>query len=354
MEPVTSVMVVDDSAFIRSVLQRLINGFDGFEVVAAARDGRDAIAQLERVGPDVITLDVEMPRMDGLETLRAIMAMRPTPVVMVSSLTTVGARTTIAALAAGAVDVVTKPSGPRSLDLHRVRGELEQKLRAAARARVGPRSAAAATAESRPAPPRPPVIPRAGRQQGLLLIGASTGGPTALQSFLAELPDDLSDAVVIVQHMPAGFTASLAAHLDANCKIPVREACDGDILQAGSAYVAPGGYHLQIEDGRRIRLNDDPPRHGVRPAVDVTLESIATDRHQSTPLTVVVLTGMGMDGAQGCYRLHQRGAVIMAQDEDSSVVYGMPRAVAKLGIAHHIGSPAELARHYLAGRQLPS
>lgn len=336
------VLVVDDSAFMRKVISDLLGSDGSLAVIGTARDGLDALEKAAALQPDVVTLDVEMPRLDGLATLRRLMAEQPRAVVMVSSLTRSGADATVRALALGAVDVVAKPSGAVSLDLHVVRDELVRKVKAAAQ--VAPRHLrpAGGTAVWEPQPVRRDVKPAVGTGLSrLVVVAASTGGPGALHRLLGPLPSGLPAGLLVVQHMPAGFTRSLAAHLDQSSGLTIREAAAGDRLTDGLALVAPGGHHLTLTAGGGVELSSAPHRHGVRPAADVTLESVPNALVRRC--LVVVLTGMGMDGARGARCLKDRGAEVWAQDEASSVVYGMPRAVAELGAADRVGTPEQLA-----------
>ncbi len=333
------VLVVDDSAFMRRLLTDLLQSDPDVVVVGTARDGCDALARVEQLAPDVITLDVEMPRLDGMATLQQLMVQHPCPVVMVSSVTQRGAEATVRALALGAVDFVPKPSGAISLDMQRSRAELLQKVKAAA---------LVAVERLRPVPGRPagPVPPAAGRPAGvhlsrLVVVAASTGGPGALHRLFQPLPERLAAGLLVVQHMPAGFTRSLAAHLDQTSPLAVREAAAGDQLVDGLALIAPGGSHLRLGSDGRAVIDDGPPRHGVRPAADVTLEAVPPALAASA--LVVVLTGMGMDGARGAKYLRDRGATVWAQDAASAVVYGMPRAVAELGVVERTGPPEAIA-----------
>lgn len=340
---------------MRKVITGLLESDPELTVVGTARDGLEAMEKAIGLAPDVVTLDVEMPRLDGLGALKGIMAQRPLPVVMVSSLTHAGADATIQALALGAVDFVPKPSGAVSLDLHKVRDEMVRKVKVAARTtpgrlrpwlrgagagRVAPVAPASATAPTRlPGPSG--GQPVTGGLTRLVVVAASTGGPGALYRLLGPLPADLRAGLVVVQHMPPGFTRSLAAHLDQVSALRVREAAAGDRLADGLALVAPGGFHLVLAAGGVVALDTGPPRHGVRPAADVTLESVPADLARRA--LVVVLTGMGMDGARGAGHLKRQGAIVWVQDEESSVVWGMPRATAELGVADRVGSPEQLA-----------
>ncbi len=339
-------LVVDDSAFMRRVISDLLSGEPDLEVVGTARDGQEGLEKAQALAPDVITLDVEMPRMSGLEMLERLMAVNPLPVVMVSSLTRPNADVTVRALQLGAVDFVPKPSGTISLDMHKVREELCRKVRAAARA---PRSALVRCAPARRQPAGPaPYGHKPGRPGGparslsrVVVIGASTGGPSALMEVIPRLPADFPGGLLVVQHMPALFTRYLAEHLDAASALAVREAREGDELRDGLCLVAPGGRHLVLAADGRVALDDSPPQHGVRPAVDVTLESVA--RSWDGDVLVAILTGMGMDGARGTRAVKARGARVVAQDEATCVVYGMPRAVVEMGLADHVVPLQEIA-----------
>src|SRR5712692_6558079 len=269
------VLVVDDSAFMRRVVSEAIAAQPDMEVAGVAINGLDALVKVEQLQPDVVTLDVEMPDMDGLTALRHLMSRYPRPVVMLSSQTQDGAVTTLRALSIGAVDFVAKPSGAISLDFHRVKDELVQKIRVAAKANV---HGAILTPPARPIPVRSAVdtrhVLRNTRFDRLVVIGSSTGGPRALGTLFPALPADGRTAYLIVQHMPAGFTRSLADRLDGASQLSVREAAQGDQLAAGLALVAPGNSHLRISPSGSVELDDGPRVHGVRPSVDVTLASV--------------------------------------------------------------------------------
>ncbi|MGI4788837.1 MAG: protein-glutamate methylesterase/protein-glutamine glutaminase [Janthinobacterium lividum] len=322
------VLVVDDSAFMRKMICEILGRDPELCVVGPARDGADALVKLETLQPDVITLDVEMPVLDGFGTLTEIMRRRPTPVVMLSSLTQRGAEATLRCLELGAVDFVGKPSGSISLDIEKVAADLVRAIKSAAKARVS--SAPVAAVRQIPAPIRTSreSVPKA-RNSGVLVIGSSTGGPRALQALVPALPADLGVPVVIVQHMPAGFTASLAQRLDSISPLEVREAAEGDLLKAGRILVAPGGCHLEFDKNGTVHLTDAPPIHGVRPSVDVTLASLTP--LYGARLTAVLLTGMGRDGARGLKTIHDLGGKTFAEDETTCTVYGMPKAAVELG-----------------------
>lgn len=339
------VLVVDDSAFMRRILTELLSAEPDIEVAGTARDGQDGVEKALALAPDVITLDVEMPRLDGYGALQAIMQRRPTPVVMVSSHTREGAEATIRALALGAVDVLAKPSGPISLDMATVREDLVRKVRAAAGARVRyRRSLAEWTPPARsPRPPGPPgpAAGSPGRAARAVAIACSTGGPGALHQVVPRLPADLPAAVLVVQHMPPGFTRSLAQRLDDLSPIAVKEAEDGDPVRPGQVLVAPGGKHMVVGADGKVRLTEDPPVHGVRPAADPLLESLPPVF--GSRVLAVVLTGMGYDGARGVRAVKRAGGRCVAEDASTCVVYGMPRVVIEMGLADEVVPIHEVA-----------
>jgi two-component system chemotaxis response regulator CheB len=336
------VLVVDDSVLMRQAVRRILNSDDGIEVVDIARDGLEALAKIEKLQPDVLTMDVEMPHMDGLSALRLLMERFPCPVVMLSSLTSAGAEATVKALSMGAIDFMQKPSGQSPGGLGAVADQLIAKVRHAATARVRkPLSLPA----SRPAPSAPvklagPVAPTTSMPPGpgrepdrLLVIGSSTGGPRALAEVVSALPGDLPCAVLIVQHLPAGFTKSLADRLDQSSALSVAEAKDGDFLAVGRVLVAPGDFHLKVVS-RRVQLEMGPRRHGVRPSVDTTLETAAAVFGPG--MLTAILTGMGEDGRDGAGVLKEAGGIVLAEHESTCVVYGMPRAVVEAGLADEV------------------
>ncbi|MDY6875011.1 MAG: chemotaxis response regulator protein-glutamate methylesterase [Chloroflexota bacterium] len=332
------VLVVDDSAVLRYAMSKYLDADPGVTVVGSARDGLDALDMIPDLKPDVVTLDVEMPRMDGLTALKHIMAECPTPVVMLSALTKRGARTTIQALMRGAVDFVSKPSA--GADMQATIEELVVKLKVAAGTRlVTPHS-------SPPTPQRPPTTSKLGprpfnRGDPLIVIGASTGGPRALQEVLSKLPADLPAAMTVVQHMPPGFTRSLARRLDEHSPLTVREATDGEVLARGLVLVAPGDFHLRFGAARQVILDHGPPQCHVRPAADVTMTS-AAERYEAA-VVGAVLTGMGADGTEGSRHIKAAGGKVVAEDETTSVVYGMPRSVVEAGLADQVVPLPEVA-----------
>ncbi|MBP0629644.1 chemotaxis response regulator protein-glutamate methylesterase [Cupriavidus sp. AcVe19-1a] len=326
------VLCVDDSALIRSLMTEIINSQPDMEVVGTAPDPLVARDLIKRLNPDVLTLDVEMPRMDGLDFLERLMRLRPMPVLMVSSLTERGSEITMRALELGAVDFVTKPKLGIRDGLLEYTDTIADKLRAAARARV--RAAAQpAPGASAPAPIlRSPLL----STEKLIILGASTGGAEAIKEFLMPLPPD-SPAVMIVQHMPAGFTRSFAQRLDGLCRITVKEAEHGERVLPGHAYIAPGDSHLRLaRSGANYvaYLSQEAPVNRHRPSVDVLFDSAA--EHGGKNVIGVILTGMGKDGARGMLRMREAGAYNLAQDEHTCIVFGMPKEAIATGGVHEI------------------
>lgn len=361
-------LVVDDSAFTRKVVSDMLGSDPDITVVDIARDGRAAVEKARALRPDVITMDVEMPVMDGLAALRAIMSERPVPVVMLSALTQEGAAVTIQALELGAVDFVAKPSHSMTVGLGEIRDQLVAKVKLAARAKVrapgvarpgGARGAKVGGdalpgggGHGRTIPSETVLLSRlAGgesRKAGpikesdiAVVIGSSTGGPSALNQVLPALPGDIRAAILVVQHMPPGFTRSLAARLDEASAIAVKEAEAGDRLADAVALVAPGGHHMSVIGDGEVVLTTDPPRNGVRPSVDTTMESAA--RVYGDRLVGVVLTGMGRDGAAGMAAIKAAGGRTIAEHESTCVIYGMPRAVIEQGLADVVVPVHEVA-----------
>lgn len=325
---------------MRRTIAALLDAEADLQVVGQAADGDDALRKVESLLPDVVTLDVQMPGLDGLEVLRRIMRTRPKPVVMLSYLTRAGAAPTLKALLIGAVDVVAKPSGPISLDLADLRDDLPRKVRAAAQATVRPGlhgetegAAASAPAGSRTSRPL---------AQQLVVIGASTGGPGALATIVPDLPCDGGVAYLVVQHMPAWLTVPLAERLGRRARMPVRVIEDGDRLLGGTVFLAPGDFHVRV-DGRQVwRLDQGPKVKSVRPSVDVALQSAAAAF--GPRLTAAILTGMGDDGADGTADVRSRGGAVLAEHESTCVVWGMPRVVAERGLADRVVPLTDMAR----------
>jgi two-component system, chemotaxis family, protein-glutamate methylesterase/glutaminase len=324
------VLIVDDSAFMRKLLSDFINEDPNMHVVGIARDGRDALDKVEKWNPDVVTLDVELPDMNGLEVLKQLMTIHPLPVVMVSTLTQRGAQTTLEAMAWGAIDFVAKPSGAISHDLHKVKDELVSKIKIAAKVNIK-QAHVHPTIEIPEMKTYDCILPRT---QKLVCIGASTGGPRALQTVIKGLPKGLQAPIFIVQHLPAPFTATLAERLNALSSSRVKEAENGEIVQNGVIYLAPGGYHLKVRmsgPNLVIELDDSAPVHGVKPAFDVLLNSISTISDQE--LVVAVLTGMGSDGARGLLDIKQNQKFYaIAESSETAVIFGMPKAAINTGV----------------------
>jgi len=340
------VLVVDDSALVRQVLTAVLDAAPDVEVTGTASDPYVARRKIKEIEPDVLTLDVEMPRMDGITFLRNLMRLRPMPVVMVSSLTERGAEVTLRALELGAVDFVAKPALDVSRGLEEYAEELLAKVRVAAGARVGGLPAQYARPAGRAFPPASSRGFKATHQ--LVAIGASTGGTEAIKDVLTRLPAD-APGIVITQHIPAAFSAAFAARMDGVSAMKVCEAADGQRILPGHAYIAPGDRHLSVhQDGARYvcRLEAGPPVNRHRPSVDVMFKSVA--RNIGANAVGVVLTGMGDDGARGLLEMQEAGASTFAQDEASSVVWGMPGAAVRLGAADAVVPLGEMAAAILA------
>jgi len=339
------VLVVDDSGFFRRRLTEILNSDPQIEVVESAVDGKDAVSKVLACRPDVITMDIEMPVMNGIDATRQIMKAKPTPILMFSSLTYDGAKATLDALEAGATDFLPKRFDDISNDKEEARKILcgRVKTLAAGNASIAPARPATsalrqpvASQQTTAAAPVPPPS-RSTKQfkaqdYEVLAIGTSTGGPVALQEVLIQLPENFSLPILLVQHMPEKFTEAFAARLDQLCKISVKEAKDGDALQSGVALLAPGGKQMQVEKraGRLVvKVSEETdPLQNYKPCVDVTFESLAN--FIGGRVIGVILTGMGADGREGCNKLKLRGSTIWAQDEATSTIYGMPSAVANI------------------------
>lgn len=339
----TKVLIVDDSALIRSVMSEIVNSQPDLEVVATAPDPLVARDLIKKHNPDVLTLDVEMPKMDGLDFLEKLMRLRPMPVLMVSSLTERGSEITMRALELGAVDFVTKPKISIQSGMREYADMIADKIRAAARARIAPRSRVAPVASAPLSALRSPLI----SSEKLIIIGASTGGTEAIREFLMQMPSDCP-GILIAQHMPEGFTTSFAKRLDSLCKISVVESAGNERVLPGHAYIAPGHSHLLLtRSGANYmtRIEQSPPVNRHRPSVDVLFRSAAQAAGKNA--VGVILTGMGKDGAAGMLEMRQAGAHNFAQDEASCVVFGMPREAIALGAAHDVGPLTALPRMVL-------
>lgn len=339
------VLIVDDSKYMRYVLGNMLGADPGMEVVGEARNGLDALEMIPRLNPDVVTMDFEMPRMDGLSALQAIIERHPLPVIMVSSHTREGGEITIRALELGAVDFVHKPEGRDLLTMDGVKEELLAKIKTAALVDVVRAVAQKPAGEA--AVIHAPVAPGAAPElRKLIIIGSSTGGPKTLCNIMRRFPSNLPASIIIVQHMPEGFTASLSARLNTVSQLDVKEASAGAKILPGKALVAPGDYHLTISKDKTVRLSQEPRVNGVRPAIDVTMRSAAEvfgDR-----VVGVILTGMGRDGTEGGGAVRRAGGKMIAQSVDTCVVDGMPLSLIEAGQADKIAPIDKMASEIIS------
>nr|WP_084788085.1 chemotaxis response regulator protein-glutamate methylesterase [Anaerobacillus alkalidiazotrophicus] len=342
-------LIVDDSAFMRKMLTDMLEEDNRINVIATARNGADAIEKVRIHDPDVVTLDVEMPVMNGLEALQQIMKSTPKPVIMVSSTTKEGAENSVLAMSYGAIDFIAKPSGAISLDLHKVQNELIEKIHLAASVKLSKVLSTTKEKKKDLIVRKDHLVNNSSKRlldKKIVAIGTSTGGPKALQKVLANLPADINAPILIVQHMPVGFTKSLAERLNRLSKITVKEAEDGEVVKKGIAYIAPGGYHLKVRcigPTLAIKLDQSPPENGHRPSVDTMLNSIAEIKDYST--VMVIMTGMGSDGTKGLLKLKESTNVVaIAEAEESAIVYGMPRSVIKTNKIDEIVHLDEIAQ----------
>lgn len=367
----SKLLVVDDSAFMRKLISDFFTDHAQIEVVGSARNGKDAIKKIQQLKPDVVTMDVEMPEMNGLEALKEIMKVSPVPVIMLSSTTQRGTENTLTAMEYGAVDFVAKPSGTISLDLHKIQEELVHKVLEAstvpvaklkkplskrgARAKTSTSFATNETVATKPSEIKlAPLVNKTRKKvewnkhsKKIILIGTSTGGPRALQEVITKIPANVDAPILIVQHMPAGFTKSLATRLDQMSKIHVKEAEQGDILQKGTAYIAPGGYHLKIRKvGSTFAVvldQNEPPRSGHRPSVDVLFEDVS--QYSDFDKVAVIMTGMGYDGSKGLVALKETGNVIaIAESAETCIVYGMPKAAVETQLVDEVADVDDIAQ----------
>ncbi len=335
-EPIR-VLVVDDSALMRKMIPQMLERDGGIRVVGTAMDGKFALDKAAELKPDVITLDLEMPRMNGIDALRQIAKHHPSPVIVVSAHTTEGANSTFKALAMGAFDFVTKPANGSSRHIADIAQQLTAKIRAAAQARAtAPRAFPSVDF---------PKVQKVARKKAapsrVIAIGVSTGGPNSVQYVLSRLPADFTGSILIVQHMPEGFTEMFARRLDASCAIDVKEANSGDLLLAGRALICPGNRHMKVRRaalGDMVVLSDEERVNGHRPSVDVLFRSVAEEF--GARAAGVLMTGMGEDGAEGMGLIKSAGGMTIAQSAESCVVYGMPRAAIERGFALRV-SPLE-------------
>lgn len=352
-------LVADDSAFMRKLIQEILLASNQIEIIGTARNGKDVIEKIRSLKPDVVTMDIEMPVMNGIEALKIIMKDTPVPIVMLSSTTQSGAENTLLAMQYGAVDFIAKPSGPISLDLQKIERTIIEKVVAASKANIKGLSLTAVDEKlssphllnrskielgqiSRPMNDR---FEWEGAAKKIVCIGTSTGGPRALQNVLIKLPENIDAPIVVVQHMPPGFTKSLANRLNSLSKITVKEAEHGEVLRKGTAYIAPGGYHLLIKKsvgGPIVHLEQSEPRNGHRPSVDVMFESLCqlTDYAK----IAVIMTGMGSDGSEGLIQLNKTGRMkAIAESQETSIVFGMPKAAISTSLVSEVENVENIA-----------
>lgn len=343
---IVKVLIVDDSAFMRNALSTMLSSDPEIKVIGTARDGVEAVEKTALLRPDVVTMDVEMPRMDGIEALRLIMDKTPVPVIMVSSLTTEGASVTLDALDHGAVDFIPKNLSELSINVVKIKTILIDKVKQIARSGMGKkRRIPPPVSRSNVAPKIFTVRATGERRVNVVAIGTSTGGPRALQEVLPRLPKDFPVPIIIAQHMPANFTGPFAERLNQLSQISVKEAKEGETIKAGFAYIAPGGGHMQMKRPRGLEtivsISENREEYIYRPSVDHLMLSIA-ELYPGRALGVI-LTGMGNDGAKGLAAMKKTGCRIFAQNEETCVVYGMPKAVVDAGIADKVLSIEEMA-----------
>lgn len=357
-----NVLIVDDSAFMRKLITDLLSESPRLHVVGTARNGADAIKKIKELKPDVVTMDVEMPILNGLEALKIIMKENPLPVVMLSSTTKEGAENTLHAIQLGAIDFITKPSGAISLDLHKVKEELLEKVLTASKVNIKQliRAHSPLKFSTNHVHLYSRIEPHIERMQlenkkeswnrsakKIVCIGTSTGGPRALQNVLTKLPKSMDAPILVVQHMPPGFTKSLANRLNALSEISVKEAEDGDVLQKGTAYIAPGGYHLKVKEtggNLIVILDQSQPCNGHRPSVDILFKSISQIKDYSK--IAVIMTGMGSDGTEGLIQMKKCGTPMIgiAESKETSIVFGMPKAAIATKLVDEIQNVENIAQ----------
>lgn len=357
MQKLLKVLVIDDSAFMRKMISNLLNTDEGIEVIGTARNGLEALEKMNNLEPDIITLDVEMPIMNGLETLERLKKITSIPIIMLSSLTQSGAAITIEALEKGAFDFVGKPSGSISLNIDEITIELINKVKIAHQAYQHKRNRPSSINNDHHMAQKKEVSYfnkrisfRSDRQndqpQNIILVGTSTGGPRALDQLFSTLPKLDDTAILVVQHMPPSFTKSLAIRLNQSTRHNVKEAEHLELLKGGMIYIAQGGYHMEIEQNPHlhIKTNLDKPRNGHRPSVDALYESAA--QIERVNIFTVTLTGMGRDGTLGLQKLTQKRHVYnIAEDESTCVVYGMPKSIVEASLAHKILPLTQISKH---------
>ncbi|MCD6399806.1 chemotaxis response regulator protein-glutamate methylesterase [candidate division WOR-3 bacterium] len=309
------VLVVDDSLFIRSLLTDILESEKDIDVIDTAKDGIEAISKTLNFRPDVITMDVEMPRLNGIKTVEKIMKERPTPIIMISAYTKRNAEITLEALSKGAIDFITKPGGPVSSDIGKLKNDIITKVKIAYRANI----------TSLNIKPTRDVVPGSEKRTfKIVVIASSTGGPKALSHIIPRLPKDFAGSILVIQHMPMGFTGPLAERLDRVSNVKVLEGKNGTNVRPGTVYIAPAGFHMKVDSKLTIFLTKDPPLHGVRPSADVTMMDVARLMQKNS--IGVILTGMGRDGSMGVKQIKKMGGKVIVQDKETSTVYGMPKS----------------------------
>ncbi|OFI06520.1 chemotaxis response regulator protein-glutamate methylesterase [Clostridium acetireducens DSM 10703] len=351
------VLVVDDSALMRKIISDMINSQEDMEVITTAKNGEDFLNKLNKYKPNVITLDVEMPKMDGITALKELKKKYiQIPVIVLSSVSSKGPKMTMECLANGAFDFLAKPSGAISLDINKVQEDLVSKIRLASlKDKNNLQEIKKSTIKEKDLTKEKDLkreIKSSNYKKTIeaVVIGASTGGPKALYKVITSLPKKFNVPVFVVQHMPAGFTKAFAERLDANSPIKVVEAKSGDLIVKDVVYIAPGGYHMEVGKDKRIHLNEDPPVWGVRPAVDKLF--ISASEVYGSNLLSVVLTGMGKDGADGTVKVKQAGGITLSEDESTCTIYGMPKAAFETGKVDRVFPINEIAEEIIKAVQL--
>jgi two-component system chemotaxis response regulator CheB len=329
------VLIVEDSAFMRKVLSEIMEEDPEIRVIDSAINGIEGVKKASLLKPDVITMDVEMPNMDGIEAVKEIMKICPTPIIMISAYTKKGAQKTIETLISGAVDFIEKPGGPISLNIREIKEEIIEKVKIASKANLK-------TATKK----KQISLKKRGMGDSLVIIAASTGGPKVISSIFKKIPNDFPAPIIVIQHMPGTFTRAFAKRLDERSPLSVMEAKEGNLLKKGTAYIAPGDFHLEIDDDRRVKLNKKPSLHGVRPSADITMNS-ASENFDGN-LIGIILSGMGKDGSIGVRNINKRGGFVIVQDKDTSVVYGMPKSAIDSGCVDLVLPSNEIAAKLIA------
>lgn len=336
------VLVVEDSFLMRKIISDAINADPALEVIYKAKNGREGLQKILELKPDIVTLDINLPLMDGISVLKEIMKKQPTKVIMLSAYTKEGTNDTMKALELGAIDFIAKPSGEISLDIYKLKDEIASKIKLAGKIELDRFMSVVSSGIA------PPIREKIFLIKKLIIIGASTGGPKVVLDIMKNLPETQDAAFIIVQHMPAGFTETFAERISWESKIKAKEAEDNEFICAGKAFVARAGYHLVVErygDHLKARLNQDPLVNFVRPSIDITMSSAAEACGKD--IVGIILTGMGKDGLDGVRSIKEKGGTIIIQNEESSVVWGMPKAVYEAGLADKVLSPQQIIQEII-------